>query len=483
MIKLKTKIFNNLQSGSTLIYTVIVIFIFSMVMLAVLSYASAQVRLVRSTIAREQAFQIAEAGVNYYQWRLAHYATDYYDGNASSTSPGPYVHDFIDKDTNQKIGQYSLTITPPSIGSTIVTIKSTGYTLQNPNTKRTVTVRYGVPSLAKYAFLTNTDVWVGDTENVSGEMHANGGIHFDGTGNAPISSSKITYTCQTYHGCSPAQSKPGIWGTAPTSTQAFWDFAVPNVDFSSITSDLASIKSGAQSAGIYLPPSSAQGYSLVFNSNSTISIYRVNSLRSHGTGYDVNGLAHNEDLDYGTGGGARTKLDGNPGLAGTQDYVMPPNGLVYIEDKTWVEGTVNGKVLVSAAKLPYNAASAPSIIIPNNIVYTAKNGAHVLGLIGQKDILVSYYAPNSLEINAAMIAQNGSAQRYNFSGNTKTSITIYGAISSFGVWTWSWVNGSGNCISGYCNTATTYDGNLLFGPPPSFPLSAEGYQQISWNSD
>jgi hypothetical protein len=255
------------------------------------------------------------------------------------------------------------------------------------------------------------------------------------------------------------------------------------VDFSSITSDLAAIKSGAQSAGIYLPPSSAQGYSLVFNNDSTISIYRVNSLRSHATGYDVNGQAHNEDIDYGTGGGARTKLDGNPSLAGTQNYQMPTNGLIYIEDKTWVEGIVNGKVLVAAAKLPYNAASAPSIVIPNNIVYTAKNGNHVLGLIGQKDVLVSYFAPDNLEINAAMIAQNGSIQRYDFSGNLKTQITIFGAVSSFGVWTWSWVNGSGNCTSGYCNTNTTYDGNLLFGPPPSFPLSAEGYQTISWNSD
>jgi hypothetical protein len=162
---------------------------------------------------------------------------------------------------------------------------------------------------------------------------------------------------------------------------------------------------------------------------------------------------------------------------------MPTNGLIYIEDKTWVEGIVNGKVLVAAAKLPYNAASAPSIVIPNNIVYTAKNGNHVLGLIGQKDVLVSYFAPDNLEINAAMIAQNGSIQRYDFSGNLKTQITIFGAVSSFGVWTWSWVNGSGNCTSGYCNTNTTYDGNLLFGPPPSFPLSAEGYQTISWNSD
>ena len=43
---------------------------------------------IRTTAAKEQAFQIAEAGINYYQWHLARYPTDYTDG---TTTPGPYV--------------------------------------------------------------------------------------------------------------------------------------------------------------------------------------------------------------------------------------------------------------------------------------------------------------------------------------------------------------------------------------------------------
>lgn len=481
ILNLKSKILN-LETGSTLIYTVIVIFIFSMVMLGALAYATIQLKVVRSTIAREQAFQVAEAGVNYYQWHLAHFAADYYDGNASTT-PGPYLHDYVDKDTNQTIGRFSLDITPPSVGSTIVTIKSTGYTLDNPNATRTVSVRYGIPSLAKYAFLTNSDVWIGNTESVNGQMHANGGIRFDGSGNAPITSAKSTYTCQWYHGCGaqngPGLTKPGIWGAAPLSTQAFWSFPEPNVDFSSITADLANIKSGAQSDGIYLPPSNAQGYLLKFNASGSISVYKVTSLYSDPTGYDVNGSSHNEDIDYRN----VNPVDGDPLTAGTQDFTMPANGLIYVEDRTWVEGTVRGRALVAAAKLPYNANTAPSIVIQNNLVYSAKDGSDVLGLIGQKDVLIAYRSPAVLEIDAALIAQNGSAQRWNFIGNTKTSLSIYGSISSFGVWTWSWVNGSGTCTSGYCATNTSYDGNLLFGPPPSFPLSSDGYQQLSWSSN
>ncbi len=464
------------QQGSVIVLEVVIIFIFSTVVLTVLANAAMQFRILRSSVNREQAFHISEAGVNYYQWRLAHYPTDFQDGTGAAPSMqndfgvACYPHTYIDKDTNDEIGKYCLQITAPAVGSTIVTIKSIGYSSKNPATKRTITTRYGIPSLAKYAFLTNGDVWVGNTESVSGEMHANGGIHFDGSGNAPITSSKTTYTCQTYHGCSPAQTKAGVWGSAAQSTKNSWQYPVPNVDFSSITADFASLKTTAQSGGIYLSPSNAQGYSLVFNNNNTVSVYKVTSLRSHATGYDVNGVSHPEDLDY-----------NSRSLQFTQ--ALPSNGVMYVEDRTWVEGIVSGRVMVAAAKLPYNASTAPSIIIPNDITYTVKDGTVSLGLVAQKDVLISYYAPDNLEVDAAMVAQNGSAQFYNFSGNIKDTITIYGAIASYGTWTWSWVNGSGQTTSGYQNTSTTYDSNLLYAPPPSFPLATSGYQQISWTSD
>ena len=139
--------------------------------------------------------------------------------------------------------------------------------------------------------------------------------------------------------------------------------------------------------------------------------------------------------------------------------------------------------MVAAALLPYNPATAPSILIPNNIQYTVKDGTVALGLLAQKDVLATYYVPNTLNIDAALIAQNGSVQRFYFPSNIKTTITTYGSLMSFGVWTWSWVNGSGTVVSGFQNTVTTYDTNLLFSPPPSFPLSNSGYQQITWSNN
>lgn len=475
MLNLKNK---NLNSGSILIFNILGIFIFSLVMVSALSYASVQLRTVRSSVDRQQAFQIAEAGLNYYLWRLAHFPNDYTNGTGLA---GPYVKDFIDKDTNTKIGEYSLQITAPPTGSTIVTIRSTGYTVANPKVKRTITARYGIPSLAKYAFLSNSDAYIGSTESVSGEFKVNGGVRFDGVGNAPISSARSTYTCPNWSGSPCPTTKNGVWGSASAAVQSYWNFPVPNTDFSSMTSDLSTIKTNAQASGVYLTASGAAGYSIVFKNTGKLDIYRVNTLRSHTTGIDVNGVSHTEDLDY----NSRTLL------AGYTNIDIPANGLIFIEDRVWVEGMVKGRAMVVAAKLGAAPSSYPSILIPNNICYTTcgagRDTTSTLGLLAQKDILITYFSPNNLEINAAMIAQTGSTQHYNFGScgtprAVKNSITVFGTVASYGIWTWSFVCGNPT-ISGYTYTYSTYDTNLLYAPPPSFPLTTDGYQQISWTSD
>src|SRR5258708_34323930 len=90
------------QRGIVIIYEIVIIFIFSVAMLGIISYALYQIKLVNSITGKEQAFQIAEAGANYYQWHWAHFPTDDQDGTAAA---GPYVHTFVHKHTKQTIGQ------------------------------------------------------------------------------------------------------------------------------------------------------------------------------------------------------------------------------------------------------------------------------------------------------------------------------------------------------------------------------------------
>lgn len=458
---------NSTQKGSLLIYLIIIIAIFTMVMFPVIMIFTGKIQLLRLSTQKEEAMQIAEAGINYYQWHLAHFSNDYQDGTGAS---GPYVHNYTDFDTEQNIGKFSLTITPPVTGSTIVTIRSTGWTNENPGITRTITARFGIASLAKYAFLSNDVIWIGSDETVNGQLQSNNGVRFDGSGNAPIQSAKSTYTCPSTQGSPCPAVENGVWGSASQSVKNFWQFPVPAVDFSSITSDLAGMKSSAQATGIYLPPSNAQGYSLVFNSDGTVSIYKVTSLLYNPTGWDTSGNAHNEYVDY----SSKT-------LQFTS--TIPANGIIYVEDKTWVEGTVRGRVTVVAAQLPYNSSTAPTIYIPNNITYSVKDGSDVLGLIAQKDVVITYHAPNDLEVDAAIISQNGGAQFFYYPNDIKNSITVFGAIMTFYQWTWTWVDGSNNNVSGYSNTYANYDSNLLYGPPPSFPLSSSGYQILSWASN
>ena len=455
------------QQGIILIYLLITIAILLIIIPPLTADFLSKLQLMNITIQGEQALQIAESGINYYQWHLANFPTDYQDGTGHS---GPYIHSYLDLDTQQNIGNFSLSITAPAVGSSIVTIKSTGYTNANPNITRTITAQYGIPSLAQYAFLSNDIIWIGNDETVNGKMLSNNGIRFDGTGNAPIQSAKSTYTCPSSQGSPCPAVENGVWGSASQSTENFWQFPVPAVDFSSVTSDLATMKSNAQSAGIYLPPSNAQGYSLVFNSNATVSIYKVTTLLPNETGWDTSWNTHNEYTDYQN----RTLQFTDP---------MPSNGIIYVEDNTWVEGTVNGRVTVATAELPYNPSTAPTIYIPNNIIYEAKDGSDVLGLIAQNNVIATYHAPNNLEIDAALISQNGAAQFFYYPGDIKNNITIFGAIMTFNQWTWTWVDGSNNDVSGYANTFDDYDSNLLYGPPPDFPISSSSYQLINWKSN
>ncbi len=443
----------NDQRGNTLM-TVLVFgsIAFTLIVTGVSSYAIMENRASNFKHNREMAFQIAEAGINYYRWHLAHNKTDYQDGTGQ---PGPYVHEYKDKD-GVVIGRYSLVITPPPVGSTVVAIESTGWLDTQPDSKRTLKVRVGFPALTDYAFLTNTDVWIGDAETTHGKFHANGGIRFDGVGDAPVTSAVASYTCKSHHGCG-NQIKPGIWGDGtPTN---YWQFPVPAKDFTAVTAKLAEIKTGAQNGGYYRTSSGAEGWRLNFQANGTFRIYRVNSTNC----YQAKDIGDNNFHSY----CIDIRTQGSPATIN-----VPSNGYIYVEDDVWVDGVVDGRVTIGTA-------AGKSIIINDDVVYETKDGSDVLGLIAEKDILIPRNSPEDLEINAALLAKSGAAKRYMYPGNTRDHLSIFGSVISYGLWTWSWSSGGGSITSGYEVTDATYDVNLTYNPPPGFPVGSE-YNLISW---
>ncbi len=387
---------------------------------------------------------------------------------STTETNGPYVHGYSDP-YGDVIGQYSLEITPPETGSTIVRIRSTAWTVAQPDVKRTITVRYGIPSLARFAYLTNNNIWFGESEEIHGEVHSNGGIRMDGEGNARMTSARETYICGPEHGCS-NEEKPGVWGTG--EDPMYWEFPVDSIDFDSITMDLSNIKDQAIADGVYLGPSGNLGYHITFNSEETFDVYRVTGLWPAVWGYDGNQWVQEANSwRYHTF---------------VQSYDVPENGLIFVEDDVWVDGTVNGRVMLASARFPDVPATNTSIRIQNDITYdTDHHDESVLGLIAQKDVLIPLRSDDVLEIDAAMIAQKGHVFRYYYPDwyspyHLRSKIEVYGAIITNTIWTFSWVScESCPVVSGYEINETTYDPLLLYFPPPLFPSSGE-YTFISW---
>src|ERR1017187_7371262 len=108
-----------------------VIVAFSIMSTAIVEVTLTNFAVTGNIVKNQQAFNIAEAGLNYYMWHLNHNSTDYKDGGTTPTTPnptlgyGPYTHNYIDTNGVNE-GTYTLWINPASNGSTIVTVRSIG---------------------------------------------------------------------------------------------------------------------------------------------------------------------------------------------------------------------------------------------------------------------------------------------------------------------------------------------------------------------
>ncbi len=433
-----------------------------MVIGAVVSLVVVEHRAIQRSVSYERSLQVAEGGANYYRWILSHDPTNY---------------DGLDKDfynsAGDIVGHYVVTVTPPSNGSSTITLTAEGWTYEYPNLKRTVRVRYGKPSYAEYAFLTNSNVWFGTDEEIHGRLHSNGGIRMDGSADSLTTSIVETYICGPEHNCN-NETKPGIWGTG--QDPALWNFPIADaIDFDSITLDFSSMQTAAQTDGVYFNNVGGQGVHLVFNSDGTFTAYKVTKLKNNVWGYDgANWTYESNDIDK------------ENTINGYVNHALPANGIIFVDDQTWVSGQVNGRVTVAAAHLPEGSGSSRDIIVANDITYYPdRSSGSVLGLMAQQDILVPLYSEADLVIDGALLAQNGHVFRYYYypsyypADTVKTRIETYGTIISNTLWTWSWVDNSNTIISGYQTTSTNYDPNLYYSPPPYFPTQ-DDYTFISW---
>ncbi|KKW42716.1 MAG: hypothetical protein UY92_C0004G0052 [Candidatus Magasanikbacteria bacterium GW2011_GWA2_56_11] len=444
------------RRGSALLFVMIFGAIaFTMIVMGLSGYALFEHRAARRLGHRDQAFHVAEAGIDYYRWHLAHSPTDYTDGTGEA---GPYLHEYTDKD-GTVLGAFLLAVSPPDSGSTVVTVSSTGWTLAEPTAKRTVQVRLGYPALTDYAIMANSNMHFSYTTQVSGAVQANGGIRFDGTSDSWVRSSKETYQYQN-------QTHNGVWGGG--GPKSFWQYPVPAVDFNGLTADLAAIKTQAQAGGVYLTSSGDEGWHLVFKPDRTFDVYRVDTRRCYnGEGKYIGKWWQGNVYCY--------DIDAEQFVA---NYPHPGNGYIFVEDHIWVEGIIAGHLTVGAGRFPSSPANYRNIYLPGNITYAAVS-QDVLGLITQGDIVIPHDVPETMTVQAALLSQYGKIYRPYYYQDERDSLTIFGSQISYNGSGYKYVNGWGNVVSGFVNTNHMYDANLKYYPPPGFPVE-NTYEMISW---
>ncbi len=456
-----------------------------MLSVGLIQWANVAIQSSQNLISKTTAFTIAEAGIEYYKWHLAHNQEDFYDGTGTST--GPYVHEFKDKDGNV-LGSFSLAISPPPANSTIVTIVSTGVTL-NGKFSKSIRVRLGRQSLARYAALTNAANRFGVGTEVFGPIHSNNGIRFDGLAHNLVSSAVDQYDDPDHSGLaefgvhthiSPTDPLPTTTPSPPNRSDIFMAgraLSVPAVNFSGLTQTLSDIKTNASSGGGYYPSSTAFGYNLVFKTNDTFDLYRVTSLSAAPSGC-TNLLSQS---------GWGTWSIGNQTLISANNP-YPSGSILFFEDNLWIKGQIDGaRLTVASGRFPDLTSTNASITLNEDLLYTRYDGTDALALITQKNINIGMISSSTIRVDAALIAQNGRVGRYYYrppdgSSNrcqpyhSRSTITTYGMIGSNARYGFAYTDGTG-----YTFRNLNYDPHLAFEPPPGFPISSsEQYALISW---
>ncbi|NTU66919.1 MAG: hypothetical protein HGB08_03280 [Candidatus Moranbacteria bacterium] len=449
--------------GYALVYALIITSISLIILVSMMEYVVSQIRYGTYNSSKQESFQIAEAGISFYRWYLAHQTngktaqqieTFWTSGNPFGVGSA-YEAEYRDP-AGAGIGKYSIEVTPPAEGSTIVIVKSTGWTYKYPDSKKIIQVRLRRPSWSEYIMLSNDFVRFGSGTEVFGKVFANNGVHFDGVAHNTVYSAVSSY----YDGDPDVQGiRPGVWTSWSNEYNtdmgsdvfsAGKSYPIPDKDFSGVTADLSLMQTEAMKAGTDGCSASAcyfdmngqsWGKYIILNSNGTFSEISVKN--SSGTSVG----------EY---------------VGSWRAFDIPDDGIIFVDGDVWLEGNIRDKrVSVVAARL--GSASKANVYIINDINYGSYDGSTVLGVVSQKDIEIAKNSDTDLHIDAALLAQSGRVGREDYgSDDHKDTITVFGAIASNKRYGFAYTDGRG-----YTNRNLHYDNNLLYSPPPYFPTGNE----------
>ncbi|HEX7586169.1 MAG TPA: pilus assembly PilX N-terminal domain-containing protein [Patescibacteria group bacterium] len=494
------------RQGSAIAYGLIIMSVTAMILVSMLQYISAQLKFTGNRVEREKSFQIAESGIYFYRWYLAHEISGktaqqikYFWKNGSPYGVAvPYEAEYSDPEGGP-IGKYQIEVQAPDLNSTIVIIKSTGWTYKSPGVKRIIQARFRRPSWSEYAVLADDNMRFGEGTQIYGKIHSNYGIRFDGVAHNIISSSLYSYDDPDHSGglefgvhthISPTDPVNPVYPTPPPNRSDVFEagrqMPLPTISFNGVLSDLNFMKTEAQAGRGKYFNNLGYGRRIILKNNGTYDVCTVNSYdtisksitnyagvvsgatKNHGS---ANGSACVTTACCATSDCANLSGSGNGKCVSLANYNIVTNGVIFVENNVWLEGTINNKKTTIVAANLIGGPQADAYIGINSILYTNFDGKDIIGLIGQKDISVVRDSQSTLTIDAALLAQSGRVGRDYYSGSyNKNTITVNGSIATKLRYGFAYTDGTG-----YVNRILNFDNNLLYYPPPYFPTGTEYY--------
>jgi len=164
------------KKASILAYALIIISIVSILLTASMKVVVSHMKYGLTRESKEESLQVAEAGIYFYRWYLAHKVEGLTKKQVRQfwASGNAYGVDSVYENDFNGIGKYSITVTPPEANSTIVVVQSTGWSYKYPDIKRTVQARFRQPSWSEYSVLCDSDIRFGHALGSCGLNWADG---------------------------------------------------------------------------------------------------------------------------------------------------------------------------------------------------------------------------------------------------------------------------------------------------------------------
>lgn len=449
------------NSGIALPMAVMIIAIISLLGFAAVYLVDSQTVMTSEYKNQESAFYYAEAGIHDYIWQMNQDPYFYIDtGEISSNyGKGYYVVKYVNTSSD-----------PGQPGKKLITIRSTGWTQENPHKRATIEATLKLRSFSEYMIFTNYEgtqavatpknyasstydslrgnwtMWK-TGETASGPIHTNDTVHIMATdrGTGPTFNGRVTYSnhmkvydssqeipptlyCLDDNKYNDGHISPKYNGGKPTWT--------PKMD---LPVDNKSLKTLAQKSGLYL-----QGRTCIYLDGDKI-IY-----------------TNHKDPDP-------IKRAEIPKTLKPGDDLYPANGVIYVDNlggsskwdlkrgNAFISGKLSGRLTVAAANDIYITGSNPTNYSTSSkgyseggIYYVNSSGqiTHsldsraMLGLIANGNIYVLhtgwpsssggqhdnisgndcwFVAPNNLYIDAVLFSVTGSFSLENYNQNEPPS--------------------------------------------------------------